>query len=72
MSDTPKTDAVATDGWSGDAAAVPVEFAREQERRISDLEHMLHRCEMWLSTIPEGRKMQEAIRGVLAPKTQGS
>lgn len=62
MSDTPKTDAVATDGWSGDAAAVPVEFAREQERRISELEQMLRHCEWWLSTIPEGQKMKEKIR----------
>lgn len=34
---TPKTDAAATDGWSGDAFAVPVEFARAQERTITDL-----------------------------------
>ena len=35
MSDTPKTDAVASDGWSGDAVCVPFDFAREQERAIA-------------------------------------
>lgn len=41
MSDTPKTDAVACDGWSGDACCVSYEFAQEQERRINELENAL-------------------------------
>lgn len=37
MSDTPKTDAAACDGWSGDACCVSYEFAQEQERLINAL-----------------------------------
>jgi hypothetical protein len=31
MSKTPRTDAAASDGWSGDAICVPADFARELE-----------------------------------------
>lgn len=34
---TPRTDAAATDGWSGDATAVSVEFAQELERENNQL-----------------------------------
>lgn len=37
MSDTPKTDAAACDGWSGDACCVSYEFARDQELLINEL-----------------------------------
>lgn len=46
MSDTPKTDAEAMDGWSGDAVCVPVEFARGQERTIVKLVEALTDVEM--------------------------
>jgi len=32
MSDTPETEEVAGDGWSGDAECVPADFARRLER----------------------------------------
>lgn len=35
MSDTPRTDAVASDSWSGDAVCVPVEFSRILERELN-------------------------------------
>lgn len=35
MSDTPRTDAEVTVGWSGDAAAVDDEFARQLERELN-------------------------------------
>lgn len=35
--DTPRTDAVAGDGWSGDAICVPADFARELERENARL-----------------------------------
>jgi len=35
---TPRTDRVAIDGWSGDAVAVPLEFARKLERELSKRE----------------------------------
>lgn len=40
----------------------------KKRKRVEDLEHMLHRCEMWLSTHPEAKKMQEAVKQVLMPK----
>jgi len=36
MSATPRTDAAAQDGWSGDAVAVPVDFARQLERELAE------------------------------------
>jgi hypothetical protein len=40
---TPRTDANATDGWSGDAVAVPVEFAQSMERAATRLHALLCR-----------------------------
>lgn len=70
MSDTPKTDAAKFTSreryciYPGTDELVFADFARAQERRIDELECMLFRCEMWLSTIPEGRKMQLKIRAL--------
>lgn len=36
-SDTPRTDAEAMDGWSGDAVCVNVEFARTLEREAATM-----------------------------------
>jgi lipoprotein NlpI len=41
---TPLTNAVATDGWSGDALAVPVEFAQQQELKIQELSEALSKA----------------------------
>lgn len=41
MSDTPLTDKHTTDGWSGDAAAVSVEFCRRLERQRNRLRDAL-------------------------------
>jgi len=35
MSDTPRTDAEASDGWSGDAVCVSADFARQLERELN-------------------------------------
>jgi len=40
---TPRTDRVATDGWSGDAAAVPVEFAQKLELELQDAKRELRK-----------------------------
>lgn len=66
-SDTPKADAaekcIEDDGV--ELLVVPADFARAQERRIGELESMLWRCDMWLSTTPGGDKMQKPIRELL-------
>jgi hypothetical protein len=42
---TPRTDRAAMDGWSGDAVAVPLEFARKLERELSKNEVVLEKSE---------------------------
>lgn len=44
MSDTPLTDAEMCDGWSGDAFAVSVEFARKLEKQLAERDAALARC----------------------------
>lgn len=39
-----------------------VPIMRQAADRIEHLEAMLNRCEMWLSTHPEGKAMMEAVR----------
>lgn len=77
MSDTPKTDAAAFDAAQvpadGAIECVPVDFARAQERSISELLDIVSRCELWLSTIPEGKIMRDVCRTVIMkyyPKVQ--
>jgi hypothetical protein len=45
LSSTPRTDAVASDGWSGDAVAVPVVVARQIERELIEARRALRREE---------------------------
>lgn len=52
--------------WRLDSLDCDIELSAltMQRRRIEQCEEMLRRCELWLSTHPEGKKMQEAIRGI--------
>lgn len=44
-SETPRTDAEACDGWSGDAVCVSVEFARELEKELKAVRKELEKLE---------------------------
>lgn len=52
------------DGWDRD---IEMSALAMERRRVEECEVMLHRCEMWLSTHPEGMKMREAVRDILDP-----
>lgn len=76
MSDrpTPETDAM-WEKWSDDRLPNgqfrygPLDLAdhaRRLERQRDELLEMVARCEMWLSTLPEGRAMQLACRAAIA------
>jgi hypothetical protein len=45
MSDTPRTDAEASDGWSGDVLCVSEDFARTLERELAEARAQRDRLE---------------------------
>lgn len=56
---TPRTAAVATDGWSGDAIAVPVEFAQELEKQASRLHALLCRTlDEYRGSLPDPARVE--------------
>lgn len=76
MSDTPKTDAAACDGWSGDACCVSYEFARDQERLINELLDAARKAEAifararWLDTGPDPEAVAlRELRAAIAKAT---
>jgi hypothetical protein len=56
---TPRTTAAATDGWSGDAIAVPVEFARGLERASIRLHALLCRTlDDYRGSLPDPERVE--------------
>src|SRR5271170_2493779 len=55
---TPRTDRVAIDGWSGDAVAVPYEFAQKLERENKRLRAELRKLKVMPNTVKINRKQK--------------
>ena len=76
MSDTPLTDAEMCDGWSGDAFAVSVEFARNLEKQLAERDAALARCvealwsaneSLWNNALNDAaRKLEQVIASLPA------
>lgn len=48
-----------------------LETIRRRDNRVAELIAVLHRCELWLSTYPEGAKMQAVVReAILGPDSK--
>lgn len=72
---TPRTDAVASDSWSGDAVCVEVDFARQLERELNELKQAnaeLLRRNVILSSAhePRARPVPE-VAGDMLPTSLG-
>ena len=77
MSDTPRTDAEACDGWTGDAVCVSVKFSRKLERELTAAQTEIARlkaggcarnqrttqfCAEALTLQEENAKLQERVK----------
>ena len=62
MSDTPRTDAAASDGWSGDAVCVDVEFARQLERELNASKQAPTDNDTWNSLLESRAKLERELK----------